>query len=111
MTYIPRATMSTLKKLEKMFGAVLVTEARQVGKSTLLEHHINGIESAAVFTMDDATTLESAKLHSKEFLAINKPPLLLDEIQKAPELFPYLKQEIDKTNGKGLFYMSGYEQY
>lgn len=111
MSYVQRAAESTIVKLEKMFGAVLVTGARQVGKSTLLEHHIGESKNATILTMDDVTVLESAKSDSKTFLALNKPPLLLDEIQKAPELFPYLKQEIDKTKGKGLFYMSGSEQF
>ena len=91
-----------------MFGSVLVTGARQVGKSTLLDHAAHGVNA---LTMDDANTLESALSDPSAFLEINKPPLLIDEVQKAPVLFPQIKTIIDKTKGKGLFYMSGSEQF
>jgi predicted AAA+ superfamily ATPase len=108
LAYIHRAAEKTLNTLSQMFGAVLVTGARQVGKSTLLEHVTDGLPA---LTMDDANTLESAHSDPSAFLEHNPPPVLLDEIQKAPMLFPQMKSVIDKTKGKGLFFMSGSEQF
>jgi predicted AAA+ superfamily ATPase len=111
MPHIQRAALESVKKLSRMFGAVLVTGARQVGKSTLLERLIDTFDNPTTLTMDDANTLEAATVDPDAFLALNKPPLLLDEIQKVPALFPHIKKQIDKSKGKGLFFMSGSEQF
>ncbi len=111
MSYIQRSARDSLETLSHMFGAVLVTGARQVGKSTLLEHLTSATNKVSIHTMDDANTLEAARTDPGTFLALNPPPLLLDEIQKAPSLFPFIKMEIDRSRGKGLYFMSGSEQF
>jgi predicted AAA+ superfamily ATPase len=108
MSYIQRTAEESINRLSQMFGAVLVTGARQVGKSTLLEHVASG---ATVFDMDDANTLEAARSDPSAFLTLNRPPLLLDEVQKVPVLFSQMKSIIDRSRGKGLFFMSGSEQF
>ena len=112
MTYIPRAAQGTIKRMSKMYGAVLVTGARQVGKTTLLEHVVQPSET---LTMDDANTIEAANADPQGFLSLHDPPLLLDEVQKATALFPAMKLAIDRrkgsAQGKGLFFMSGSEQF
>ena len=112
MTYIPRAAQGAIKRLSKMYGAILVTGARQVGKTTLLEHVVQPLET---LTMDDANTIEAANADPQGFLSLHDPPLLLDEVQKATALFPAMKLAIDRrkgsAQGKGLFFMSGSEQF
>ena len=112
MSYIPRHAEKAVSELASMFGVVLVTGSRQVGKSTLLEHYTtherDGIKS---LTMDNSATLEAARSAPETFFSYNPPPLLIDEIQKAPELFPEMKIVVDKTKGKGLLFLSGSEQF
>ena len=108
MDYIPRHAEKTIDALSKMFGAVLVTGARQVGKSTLLEQVTAPIPT---LTFDNAGTRAAAANAPELFFSYNAPPIYLDEIQKAPDLFSEMKQIIDKTKAKGLFYLSGSEQF
>lgn len=112
MSYIPRHAEKVISTLASMFGVVLVTGARQVGKSTLLERHTasapGGIKS---LTLDNAGVLESAQKTPETFFMYNTPPLYIDEIQKAPELFSEMKILVDSTKSKGLLYLSGSEQF
>jgi predicted AAA+ superfamily ATPase len=108
MTYIKRHSEKTIDTLSKMFGAVLVTGARQVGKTTMLERFTEGVPA---LTFDDAAVVEAASTAPELFFEYNKPPVFLDEIQKAPDLFPEIKMRIDKSKKKGLFYMSGSQQF
>jgi predicted AAA+ superfamily ATPase len=108
MAYIRRHAEHTVDALREMFGAVLVTGARQVGKSTMLEKLTKGM---VALSMDNASIFAAAKNAPETFFAYNVPPLFIDEIQKAPDLFPEMKQVIDTSKGKGLFFMSGSEQF
>jgi predicted AAA+ superfamily ATPase len=108
MEYIHRHAEQVVARLQKMFGAVLVTGSRQVGKSTLLEMLTEGIPA---LSMDNAAVFAAATQTPETFFAYNKPPLFIDEIQKAPGLFPEMKQVIDRSKGKGLFFLSGSEQF
>jgi predicted AAA+ superfamily ATPase len=91
-----------------MFGAVLVVGPRQTGKTTMLRHVTEGIEYV---TLDDPIVLMSAKEHSVTFFKDHVPPVFIDEIQKAPELFPQIKIIIDRDRVKGHFFMSGSQQF
>ena len=85
---------------------VLVTGARQVGKSTLLENSAAAL--LPQFTLDDLTLLASIKRDMQGFLNANPPPVFIDEIQYAPELFRGIKMIIDKRkNEDGLYFMTG----
>ncbi|MDR1442963.1 MAG: ATP-binding protein [Bifidobacteriaceae bacterium] len=106
--YIPRHAEATLTKLAQMFGAVLVTGSRQVGKSTLIEH---AVPEVPMLTMDNAAVLQAATTAPDSFFSYNPPPVFIDEAQKAPQLFPAVKQVVDSTKGKGLVYLSGSEQF
>ena len=108
MNYIPRHAESAIKELAAMFGAVLITGARQVGKTTLLEHMVPTI---TMLSFDNATTVETAANAPELFFVYNTPPLFLDEVQKAPNLFSEMKQVIDKTRQTGLFYLTGSQQF
>ena len=98
----------SVRKLSKMFGAVLVTGARQVGKTTLLQK----IAGDAVYvTLDDKIQMASAVTQSGTFFKDNLPPVFVDEVQYAPNLFPQIKMILDKEKKKGLFYLSGSQQF
>jgi uncharacterized protein len=106
--YIARHIEKAVKKLSKMFGAVLVTGARQVGKTTLLKEAAAGCRYV---TLDDPIMLQSAAGESGTFFKNNPPPVFVDEIQYAPALFPQIKILLDAKKQKGLFYLSGSQQF
>ncbi len=106
--YIPRHAEAAVEQLSKMFGAVLVAGPRQVGKTTMLKKMTEGINYA---TMDDMVKLASAKEESGTFFKDNPPPVFVDEIQKAPELFPQIKMILDRDHKKGQFFMCGSQQF
>lgn len=106
--YIKRHLEITLEKTNKMFGAILVTGPRQVGKTTLLK---NFAREAKYVTLDDPLQLHAAVEEPATFFKDNKPPIFVDEIQYAPNLFPYIKMYVDNNNVKGKFYLSGSEQF
>ena len=103
-----RHAEQSIRKLSQMFGAVLVTGARQVGKTTLLKEVTGGV---LYVTLDDPIMLTAAKEYSGTFFKDNPPPVFVDEIQYAPNLFPYIKIIIDREKQKGIFYLSGSQQF
>ena len=106
--FIKRHADEAIRKLSKMFGAVLVTGARQVGKTTLLQEVV---KNAGYVTLDDKIQLMNAVEQSGTFFKDNPPPVFVDEIQSAPNLFPQIKIILDKEKKKGLFYLSGSQQF
>ena len=106
--YIPRHAESTVEQLSKMFGAVLVAGPRQVGKTTMLKKITKDIHYT---TMDDMVMMASAQEESGTFFKDNPPPVFVDEIQKAPELFPQIKMILDRDHKKGQFFMCGSQQF
>ena len=106
--YIPRHAEPAVAQLSKMFGAVLVAGPRQVGKTTMLKKITQNIRYA---TMDDMVVLASAQEESGTFFKDNPPPVFVDEIQKAPALFPQIKMILDRDHGKGQFFLCGSQQF
>ena len=106
--YIPRHAEPAVEQLSKMFGAVLVAGPRQVGKTTMLQRITKDIRYA---TLDDMVLLESAQENSGTFFKDYPPPVFVDEIQKAPELFPQIKMILDRDHKKGQFFMCGSQQF
>ncbi|ADY54467.1 putative GTP-binding protein [Syntrophobotulus glycolicus DSM 8271] len=106
--YIKRHMEDTVKKIEKMFGAVIVTGPRQVGKTTLLKEIKPDIP---YLTLDDPIMLRTAVEESGTFFKASPPPVFVDEIQYAPNLFPYIKMALDQSHKKGQFYLSGSQQF
>jgi len=98
----------TIRKLSKMFGAVLVTGARQVGKTTLLQEVA---ANAGYVTLDDKIQLAGAREQGGTFFKDNPPPVFVDEVQYAPNLFPQIKMILDRGRLKGQFYLSGSQQF
>ncbi len=107
-SYIKRHAEKTIKKLSTMFGAVLVAGPRQVGKTTMLKNMTQDINYV---TLDDMIVRASAQEQSGTFFKDNPPPVFIDEIQKAPELFSQIKMHIDREHKKGQFFMCGSQQF
>lgn len=110
MKYITRELERKFIKSSGFFKAVLVTGARQVGKTTMLKHLCEGTDRTYV-TLDNMMARELAKNDPVLFFQTYKPPVLIDEIQKAPELFEQIKIMCDETDEKGLFWLTGSQQY
>lgn len=106
--YIPRHIEQAFFTVEKMFGAILVTGARQVGKTTLIK---NTKRDIPYITLDDPIILQSAIDEPGTFFKVSPPPVFVDEIQYAPNLFPYIKMSLDEGKKKGQFYLSGSQQF
>lgn len=106
--YIKRTSEDVIKKLSKQFKVVLVTGARQVGKSTLLKHCD---ENRNYVSLDDLSERELAINEPKLFLETHKAPLIIDEIQYAPELLSYIKLIVDKSDKKGQYWLTGAQQF
>ncbi len=102
--YRPRHAERKLDQLASFFKVVLVTGARQVGKSTLLEHVF---PKHHVVVFDPIQDLYGAREDPDLFLDNFPPPLLLDEIQYAPELLPALKRRVDRTEESGQYLLTG----
>ena len=91
-----------------MFPAVLITGARQVGKTTLLKHMKSEVP---YLTLDDPILLQSAIEEAGSFFKMTPPPLIVDEIQYAPNLFSYIKMSADESGKKGQFFLTGSQQF
>lgn len=104
--YISRELERKFLSMNQVFKAVLVTGARQVGKSTMLKHLARESDRAYV-TLDSVRDRELAQKDPVLFLQTYRPPVLIDEVQKAPELFEAIKVICDATNEKGLFWLTG----
>lgn len=115
MAYIKRAAEDTAARVSKMFPVLLVTGPRQVGKTTLLqklaeEQKAAGVERKYV-TLDDPDARYLAKHDPALFLQRYSPPVLIDEIQYAAELFPYIKMSVDRSKRKGDFWLTGSQAF
>jgi len=110
MAYITRELERKFLKMNGFFKAVLVTGARQVGKTTMLKHLAEGTSRTYV-SLDNAMARDLAKSDPVLFFQTYKPPILIDEVQKAPELFEQIKILCDETDEKGLIWMTGSQQY
>lgn len=108
MEYIYRELERKFIKMNNAFKAILVTGARQVGKTTMLKHLARG-EGRTIVSMDDTRNRELARTDPHLFFQMYRPPILIDEVQKAPELFECIKQMCDETEETGLFWMTGSE--
>ena len=108
MKYITRKIEKKLLASSKTFKAVLLTGARQVGKSTVLK---TVFPDYKYVSLDDPFLEEQAKTNGDLFLSLNQPPVALDEVQRAPELFRYIKIACDSSDEKGLFLLSGSQQF
>ena len=108
--YIKRNLERKFLKLNGFFKVMLVTGARQVGKTTMLKHLAEGTNRTYV-SMDDLLARDLATRDPSLFFQRYKPPVLIDEIQKAPALLTEIKRICDETEEKGLFWLTGSQQF
>ncbi len=108
MEYISRHMEERILELSKSYSAILLTGPRQAGKTTMLRSLAEKENTERKYvTLDDLTARDMAKNDPALFLQLHKPPILIDEVQYAPELFTYIKIYIDKHHNPGDFWMTG----
>ncbi|MBI5408164.1 MAG: ATP-binding protein [Nitrospirae bacterium] len=101
-----------IKRLSKSFPVVLLTGPRQVGKTTLLEHLGKGEAPHRNYVSLDEFGPRSLANHEPElFLERYKPPLIVDEIQYAPELLRRIKVIVDRSGKNGLYWLTGSQHF
>lgn len=102
--YIARHIEKTIEKSFAAFPAVLITGPRQVGKSTLLLNRFKNIPNV---TLDNPLQLLSLRQDPVEFFKLHGSPLIIDEVQRAPECFSVLKYMIDSDRRAGMYILTG----
>jgi len=102
--YFHRHIEPVVERIAKRKPVLVLTGARQVGKSTMLKEVYSDINYVA---LNRPLVRESAKENPSLFFEANKPPVIVDEIQKAAELFDYIMDIVDEEKKKGQFYLTG----
>lgn len=106
MSYIKRNLENVVRQVTREYPVLLVTGPKQVGKTTMLQKLMEGTERGYV-TLDDLNERNIAKTDPELFMQLHKPPVLIDEVQYAPELFTYIKIYVDKNHEPGAFWLTG----
>jgi len=107
--YIKRLIEKTIINTLKAFPVVILTGARQSGKTTLLKHLFS--DTFNYISLDELDIRSLAINDPREFLTRFNAPLIIDEIQNAPQLLPYIKAVIDKERVNGRFIITGSQQF
>lgn len=103
MAYFPRTLETSLQKASEKFGVVLVAGMRQSGKSTLLKE---SSEFRTVVTLEDFRAIEIAKTARNLFFEQYSPPILISEVQCAPQLILEIKALVDRKQKPGLVWLT-----
>lgn len=105
-----RTLTKHLDHITKHFPVLFLTGPRQVGKSTLLENYCT--KKYNKVSLDNLDEREKAQQDPALFLLDHEPPLFIDEVQYAPQLFPYIKIYVDTHKNKnGLFLLTGSQKF
>ncbi|MBN1981466.1 MAG: ATP-binding protein [Chitinivibrionales bacterium] len=88
---------------------MLVTGPRQIGKTTFLRHLAD--DGRVYVTLDDPMVCSLAREEPALFLQRFQPPVLIDEIQYAPQLLPHIKMVVDRDGRGGQFWLTGSQQF
>ena len=110
MNYIERTLERKFLRMSSSFKAVLVTGARQVGKTTMLRHLAEG-QNRTYVSLDNLMARDLAQSDPALFFQTYKLPIIIDEIQKAPRLFEQIKIMCDESEETGRFWLTGSQQY
>lgn len=108
MDYIKRSIEDFVKKNDKTFKCILVTGARQTGKSTMLKKLF---PNKRYVSFDDPFIEEQAKENPDAFMMFNHPPVVYDEVQRVTDIFRYIKIRCDESDERGLFCLSGSQPF
>ncbi|MBU0896163.1 MAG: ATP-binding protein [Candidatus Omnitrophica bacterium] len=109
MKYYTRNIEDVLKKATGQFRVLVLTGARQTGKSTLLQHLFQ--KTHRYVSLDNPRDLKLAQEDPELFFDEYKEPLIIDEIQYAPQILPYIKIRVDKSGKRGRFILTGSQQF
>ena len=105
MNYRNRHLETKILRYKEIFPVLLVTGARQVGKSTLLGHLCG--DAMPHITFDPVIDVGNARQDPEFFIAQHPPPIILDEIQYAPELLAVIKRRVDRDDAPGQYFLTG----
>lgn len=108
LIYRHRLLEKKLTEISQYFPVVLVTGARQVGKSTMLSHHFPNAEH---ITFDPVIDVFNAKQDPELFINHLKTPVILDEIQFAPEILSVIKRTVDQKKQAGQYFLTGSQNF
>jgi predicted AAA+ superfamily ATPase len=107
--YIRRAVEETVLKISDTFPVLLVTGPRQAGKSTMLEKLT--APDRKIITLDDPDIRYLANQDPALFMQRFTPPVLIDEIQYATNLLPYIKMAVDRSKKNGDYWLTGSQAF
>ena len=107
--YYDRTIENTLRNISETFPVLLLTGPRQVGKTTLLTKMAEG--NRRIVSLDNPSVRALAKKEPGLFLQRYAPPVMIDEVQYAPELFDYIKVYVDKHKKNGDFWLTGSQTF
>jgi len=107
--YLERHIFPYVERMIGQFKIILITGSRQVGKSTMLKEKL--LSDYDYVVLDDYSELDLAKNDPALFIKNHKIPLVIDEVQRAPELFLQLKYIADQTTDKGKIVLTGSQSY
>ena len=110
MDYINRSLEKKILEISAEYACVLVTGPRQVGKTTMLRHLMEGSGRNRV-TLDNTDERKLAKTDPALFLELHPAPVLIDEVQYAPELFSYIKLKVDAGAAPGSYWLTGSQAF
>lgn len=105
---LKREAREKINQINSTFRVLLVTGPRQVGKTTLLTEYMP--KGMSYVTLDDKVLRDQAQNNPKLFLEEHPWPLLIDEVQYAPELFSYIKMIVDREKKRGMYWLTGSQQ-
>ena len=109
MEYIHRDLEKKIKELAEDYSCILITGPRQVGKTTLFKKLMD--ENRTVVSLDDLEERKLAQTDPAMFLQMHDLPILIDEVQYAPQLFPYIKMAIDNGASASSFWLTGSQAF
>ncbi|MDR0692924.1 MAG: ATP-binding protein [Prevotellaceae bacterium] len=107
--YFTRTISPKIEQINATFPVILITGPRQVGKTTVFEKLAD--PNRKFVTLDDPNARMLAQTDPALFLQTYEPPVFIDEVQYAPQLFPYIKMAVDKQKKKGMFWLTGSQQF
>ncbi len=110
MAYIHRTLEQKIMETSREYSCLLLIGPRQVGKTTMLHHLMEGSERQKV-TLDDMENRRLAQSDPALFLEMHPAPVLIDEVQYAPQLFSYIKIRVDNGAAPGSYWLTGSQSF
>ena len=110
MAYIHRTLEQKIMDISRDYSCLLLIGPRQVGKTTMLEHLMEGSKRQKV-TLDDAENRRLAQSDPALFLEMHPAPVLIDEVQYAPQLFSCIKINVDNGAAPGSYWLTGSQAF